>query len=381
MKLHEYQAKELLAQYGVISPLFFVASSTEAVAHLLEKHPMQRAVLKIQVHAGGRKKAGGVTIVSREKILEESKKLIGMKMVNAQTGEQGIIARKIMISEPLDFLHEYYLGIVIDRRTAAVSVIVSKEGGVDIEEAKQPPLIETIDETRGLHHFQLLRIAESFGWPHELFEQGCAFIHGCVKAFFALDAELLEINPLVLGKDNTFYALDAKMVIDDNALFRHPTLAHLEDLEQLPAPEREARINNLAYVALNGTIGCMVNGAGLAMATMDLIRVWGKEPANFLDVGGGASQEKVIEGLKILLRDSRVKAILVNIFGGIMDCLTIAEALVTVAKEMNIHLPIVVRMEGTNSDAARTLLQESKLPLIAAATLEEAAQKVVGEVS
>lgn len=376
MKLHEYQAKELLRQYGVASPPFFIASTIDQVKEILNTQNIAEAVLKIQVHAGGRKKAGGVHIVrGREGIVEAAKKLIGMKIINTQTGARGAIAHQLMITSIAIPVHEYYLAVTIDRKKARCVVIVSKEGGIDIEDSQQI-LVEPIGASRSLHHFQLLRIAQFLGWAETHFEAGWRVIAACVKSFFEFDAELIEINPLIIDHGKEFLALDAKMVIDDNALFRHPKFKSLDDLSQRAPLEARAYTQGLAYVELDGDIGCMVNGAGLAMATMDLIYLYGGKPANFLDVGGGASFEKIVEGLKIVLSDERLKAILINIFGGIMDCELIAKAFCGVASERKIEIPVVVRMEGNHADKARQILTDSRLPIIAAESLDEAAQTV-----
>ncbi len=386
MELHEYQAKKILKKYRIPFPEFFVVSSVKQAQEIVEKHALSEAVVKVQIHAGGRGKAGGIRIAKgKEEVVQACKDLIGMKIVNRQTGPQGCIARKVMISSLVSFTKEYYIAITIDRRKGAISFIASPEGGMEIEEvASRSPhllLVETIGIEKALRHFQLLRIAKFLKWPQEAYEQGFFIINQCLKLFFDSDAELFEINPLVWTDDKKLIALDTKMSVDDNAVFRHKEIKAFEDMRALSFPEAQARKQGLAYISLYGNIGCMVNGAGLAMATMDLIRHWGKEPANFLDVGGGATQEKVAEGLKILLKDKNVKAVLVNIFGGIMNCETIAQALCDVAKKVSIRIPIVVRMEGTNAEGAKKMLDASGLPLVTAHSLDEAASKIVAQVN
>ena len=386
MELHEFQAKEQLKKFGIEVPFFAVASTLEEASALIEKHSFNQAVVKIQVHAGGRGKAGGVKIgKSPKEIKEHVQALLGMRIVNAQTGPSGIIAKKVLLSELIQIAKEYYFAITIDRARGAVSVIVSPEGGMEIEElaSKSPEklLVETIGDTKKLYRFQLLRLIKFLQIPQGAEQSAMRFIGSCIRAFFELDAELLEINPLVLTEKGQLLALDAKLTIDDNALFRHKDLLLLADPSQISFEELEAKSHDLAYVSLNGNIGCMVNGAGLAMATMDLIRFWGGEPANFLDVGGGASEEKVAAGFSIVMNDPKVKAILVNIFGGIMNCETIASALIQIIKKTKLVHPLVVRMEGTNVESAKAMLAQSKLPIIAANSFDDAAQKVVAYAS
>jgi succinyl-CoA synthetase beta subunit len=375
MELHEYQAKNLLIQFGIPTPPFYVASSMTDVEEILETTGLQAAVVKVQVHAGGRGKAGGVKIGhNREEILAISKALLGMKIINNQTGENGLVAHSILITEPVNILQEYYLAVTIDRKTASISLIASKEGGINIETvASQDPqkiLIEKVEKQGPL----IDKAIAFFGWKKEQEQQGRRLLQGVLAAFLELDALLLEVNPLAWTKEEKLVALDTKLTIDDNALFRHPEIAVLYDPTQSIPQEVEAKTYDLAYVGLNGNIGCMVNGAGLAMATMDLIRLKGGCPANFLDVGGGATKEKIIAGFRILLSDKRVKAVLVNIFGGIMNCATIAEALEEV---FAIHgkIPVVVRMEGNNVEEARKIL--ASLDVVMAETFDQAAEMVV----
>lgn len=382
MQLHEYQAKELLMKHGIEIPPFFVASTLQEVEKIIKEKGLQEAVLKVQVHAGGRGKAGGVKIAKNpSEILEMAQKLLGMKIVNRQTGPQGIIARKILLSDPVDIGKEYYFAIVVDRKTASCSIIASQQGGIDIEHiaATSPEslLIEKVAKDEPVDALQWARLLNFLGWTGTQADEGKKIIEGCIQAFFEYDALLLEINPLVQTKKGKLIALDAKMTIDDNALFRQPLIAAMEDTSELSSQEIEAKTYELAYVGLQGTIGCMVNGAGLAMATMDLIRLKGGAPANFLDVGGGASHEKILSGFTILLSDPTVDAILVNIFGGIMNCKTIACALKEAVEQKGIKVPLVVRMEGTNAEEAKKVLSCPSLNIIAADTLDDAAEKVV----
>lgn len=382
MDLHEYQAKELVREFSIAFPPFFVATNLQEVEEIIAKQGLQEAVIKIQVHAGGRKKAGGVRIArSPSEILAISKELIGMKVVNAQTGPEGRIAHKILLTPLIHIAKEYYVGIAIDRKTASTSLIVSQEGGVDIESisATNPEkiLVEKIYKDQPLHHYQEERITSFLGWTNELRLEGLTIIDALKRVFFFYDAELLEINPLVKTVEGQLLALDTKLTVDDNALFRQPRVAAMYDPTQITPQEQEAKEYDLAYVGLSGNIGCMVNGAGLAMATMDLIRLKGGDPANFLDVGGGASEEKVTKGFEILLSDPHVKAILVNIFGGIMNCEIIARALKAIVEKRGVSIPIVLRMEGTNVTEAKEIIKNANLQIITADSLDEAAEKVV----
>jgi succinyl-CoA synthetase beta subunit len=384
MNTHEYQAKEILKRYHIPIPEFAVATHIEEVSALIKQLGLKEAVLKIQVHAGGRGKAGGVKFAKTpEEILKIAEQLIGMKMVNNQTGPEGVIAHKILISKPLDIKKEYYLGAVIDREKAEPILIASPEGGMEIEEvaAKHPDKVLKLPiELNGmLRGFRLVHLCKFMGWHGEIAKVGAQIAKGVAKAFIDTDASLLEINPLVEAKDGKLWALDAKLSIDDNALFRQKEIAAFYDRTQQSANEVAAKEYDLAYIALEGNIGCMVNGAGLAMATMDIIKYYGGKPANFLDVGGGASKEKVAAGFKIILSDPKVKAILVNIFGGIMNCATLAEGIIAAVNEMGIKAPLVVRMEGTNVEEGKKMLEQSKLPIITADGLAEAAEKVCKE--
>lgn len=382
MNLHEYQAKEVLKKFGVKMPAFGVASSPKEATQIAERLGLSKAVLKVQVHAGGRGKAGGVKFAkNREEVGEAAGKLIGMKMVNEQTGPLGVVARQVLIAPPVEIAKEYYAGVVIDRQRGAAMLILSPEGGMEIEEIarKHPDKILTlpIPLSGKLRSYQLLDAVEFMGWRGEVASSGRELLASLARAFVETDASLLEINPLVLTTDGELLALDAKLSLDDNALYRQEALAACYDPSQQSAGEVAAKECDLAYIALDGQIGCLVNGAGLAMATMDLIHHFGGAPANFLDVGGSATADKVAAAFRIILSDPKVKGILVNIFGGIMNCATIAEGIIAAAREQHIGVPIVVRLEGNNVDKARRQLEESKLPLLTATSLSEAAEKVV----
>ena len=382
MHLHEFQAKTLLCKYGVPIPDFALARNRQEVEEAIDVLHLKRAVLKVQVHAGGRGKAGGVKIAKTPlDILHLADQLIGMRIVNNQTGSEGAIARQILISPLIDYTQEFYVGAAIDRKKGRAMLIVSPEGGVEIEEVAATTPAKILSLPIGLdgkmRAYHLLRMAKFMGWQGGIAELGKQLLAAVAKTFVASDASLLEINPLVLTQNNQLLALDAKMSIDDNAFFRHPELEAFYDPTQLTHLEAQSKKYDLAYVALEGTIGCMVNGAGLAMATMDIIQHYGGQPANFLDVGGGASVDKVAEGFKILLSDPKVKAILVNIFGGIMDCGILAAGIITAARAEKVHVPLVVRMEGTNVEEGRRLLKEAQLNIILADTLSDAAQKAI----
>lgn len=381
MNIHEYQTKEILLSYGVTVPPFGVASSTSEVEALIKTMNLKEAVLKVQVHAGGRGKAGGVKFAKNpEEILSLAKVLIGMKMVNNQTGPEGVIAKKILISAPLTIEKEYYLGAAIDRELGQPVLIASREGGMDIEEVAEKfpeKILKLPIELSGeVRSFRLVRLMNFMGWKGEKAKEGTKMARAIAKAFIATDASILEINPLVEA-EGKLWALDAKLSVDDNALFRQPEIVACYDPSQQSKTEVEAKEFDLAYVSMDGNIGCMVNGAGLAMATMDLIYCYGGKPANFLDVGGGASKEKVAAGFRIILEDPQVQAILVNIFGGIMDCAILAEGIIAAAREYSISVPLIVRMEGTNVEEGKRLLKESKLAIVSADSLSDAAEKAV----
>lgn len=382
MNVHEYQAKEILRKYEIAIPDFGVASNDKEVEQVIQQLGLEEAVIKIQVHAGGRGKAGGVKFAKNPKQIRSiAKELIGMKMVNNQTGPQGVVAHQVLISRPVEIEKEYYLGAIIDRENARPILIASPEGGMEIEEIaeKNPEKILTIPiglDGR-IKHFHALRLTNFMGWKKDQAKLGRQLAQGVAKAFIETDASLLEINPLVTTPQGEILALDAKLSIDDNALFRQKEIATFYDPTQQSPSEVAARQYDLAYIALEGNIGCMVNGAGLAMATMDIIHLYGGKPANFLDVGGGASKEKVAEGFKIILSDPHVKAILVNIFGGIMNCAVLAEGIIAAARDFSIQVPLIVRMEGTNVEQGKKLLKESGLAIITADSLEDGAKKAV----
>lgn len=384
MNIHEYQAKEILMRYGIPIPDFGVASNQEEVQEVIDTLNLKEGIVKIQVHAGGRGKAGGVKFAkSPEEIKQVASKLIGMKLVNIQTGPDGVIAHQVMISRPADIEKEYYIGAIIDRERARPVLIASPEGGVEIEEiaAKTPEKILTvpIGLDGSLKSYHALRLTNFMGWKKEQAKLGKKIASGLAKAFIETDASLLEINPLVTTPSGEILALDAKLSVDDNALFRQREIAEMYDPTQSSPSEVAAKEFDLAYIALDGNIGCMVNGAGLAMATMDIIHFYGGHPANFLDVGGGASKEKVAEGFRIILADPKVKAILVNIFGGIMDCDVLAEGIIHAAHDFSIDVPLIVRMEGTNVEKGKQRLKESGLAITTADSLEDAAKKAVAK--
>lgn len=385
MNIHEYQAKQVLAKYGVAIPKFAVASNLEEAKKAVHDMGLKQAVVKIQVHAGGRGKAGGVKFAKTpEDIIEACKKLIGMKMVNNQTGADGVVAHKVIITAPVDIKKEYYLGAIIDREHAKPTLICSPEGGMDIEEVAHthPERILTVpfgfDGT--VRTYQLIEICKFMGWTGPLQAQGMKMVAALAKAFIQTDASLLEINPLVETVQGELWAVDAKLSIDDNALFRQKEIAAFYDPSQSHPNEVEAQKHNLAYIGLDGNIACLVNGAGLAMATMDIIKHYGGQPANFLDVGGSATTEVVTEAFRIILADPKVKAIFVNIFGGIMNCATVAEGIVAAAKQVHLKVPLVVRMEGNNVVNGRKILNESGLKITAADDLADGAKKVVAQV-
>lgn len=385
MNTHEYQAKEILKKYHIPMPAFGVASNMQNVHEIIKELGLTKAVIKIQVHAGGRGKGGGVKLAkNKEEILHFAKELIGMKLVNNQTGPMGVIAHKILISETVDIEKEFYLGAIIDREKAQAVLIASPEGGMDIEEvaAKYPEKILTLPILLygKIRSYHLVRLAKFMGWSGEMAKQGMKLAAGVAKAFVDTDASLLEINPLVLTKEGKLTAVDAKLSVDDNALFRQQEIERMYDSTQVSIYEAEANKHHLAYISLHGNIGCMVNGAGLAMATMDTIHYYGGKPANFLDVGGSATKEVVKEGCKIILSDTSVKAILVNIFGGIMDCAVIAEGVIAAVKELSIKVPLIVRLEGTNVENGKRLLKESKLAITSADGMDDAAQKAVAAI-
>lgn len=382
MNIHEFQTKEILQSYGIPVPPFAVVSSVEDARHTLEKFCLNEAVIKIQVHAGGRGKAGGVKIgKSRQEILDYTRQLLGMKLVNSQTGPEGVTAHQVLITELLTFRKEYYVGAVMDRQKGEGVLMISPEGGVEIEEiaAKHPEKIKKIPIGLNgkIRNYNLIELCKFMGWKGKTLEQGKMIFASIAKAFVETDASLLEINPLVETEEGTLWAVDAKLSVDDNALYRQAKIASFDDPTQRPLLEARAKKSDLAYIALEGQIGCMVNGAGLAMATMDIIKFYGGEPANFLDVGGGASEEKVSEGFKIILSDPKVKAILINIFGGIMNCVTLAAGVIAAAGEQKVKVPLIIRMEGTNVEKGKEMLSNSGLNIQLANGLDDAARRAV----
>lgn len=386
MNTHEYQAKEVLKKYGVPIPDFGVATKRHEVEGIIKDLKLKEGVVKIQVHAGGRGKAGGVKFGKNpEEILKIATQLLGMKMVNNQTGPQGVIAHKVIISRSIDIKKEFYLGAVVDREKAEAVLIASPEGGMEIEEIaeKHPEKILKIpiDSCGKVKSFHLFYLAKFMGWEGEAAKTGMHIAGAVAQAFIDKDASLLEINPLVEAQDGKIWALDAKLSIDENALYRQPEMAAYYDATQQSANEVAAKKYDLSYIALDGNIGCMVNGAGLAMATMDLIKYSGGKPANFLDVGGSATADKIAAGFKILVSDPHVKAVVVNIFGGIMNCATIAEGVLSASSELSIKIPLIVRLEGTNVEEGKKMLKKSGLKITTADSLQEAAKKVVEELN
>jgi succinyl-CoA synthetase beta subunit len=382
MNVHEFQAKQILAKYDLPIPDFGVASTADEAKKIVEDLGLTEGVVKIQVHAGGRGKAGGVKFgKSPEEIVTHAKNLIGMKMVNNQTGDEGVIAKKVMITRPVDIEKEYYIGAIVDREKGCGVLIASPEGGMEIEEIaeKTPEKILTlpIPTDGNLKRYHLINLANFMGWTGDTAKQGMRIGKALAKAFMDSDGSLLEINPLVRTPGGDLWVVDAKLGVDENALFRQKEIEQMYDPTQVPDNEATAMKYDLAYIDLQGNIGCMVNGAGLAMATMDTIHYYGGKPANFLDVGGSADKEKVATGLKIILSDPHVKAILVNIFGGIMSCATIAEGVCAAAKEIGIEVPLIVRLEGTNVDQGKEILAKSDLAIISAESLSDAAKKSV----
>lgn len=382
MNIHEYQAKNLMLKYGIPVPPFVVASTETEVQNAILELGLQEAVIKVQIHAGGRGKAGGVQFAkSPEEILRKSLELIGMKIVNNQTGPLGVVAHSVLISKPVSIKKEYYLAAMIDRSKGEPILIISADGGMGIEEVaeKSPEKILKVPfgfdgKVRGYHLLELLKFV---GWSGNLAKEGSALFKNIARAFIENDASLLEINPLCLTEEGKLVCVDAKLSIDDNALFRQAALAQWYDPSQSTPNEVMAKEYDLAYIGLDGEIGCLVNGAGLAMATMDIIQHYGGKPANFLDVGGGATQEEVAHGFKIILLDPKVKAIFVNIFGGIMDCGVLANGIVAASKMDEVKVPLIVRMEGTNVEIGKKVLKESGLNIVTAETMAEGAIKAV----
>ncbi|MCX8101169.1 MAG: ADP-forming succinate--CoA ligase subunit beta [Geminicoccaceae bacterium] len=385
MNIHEYQAKALLREYGVATLDGRVAYTPEEAEQVARELPGPVWVVKAQIHAGGRGKGGGVKLArSIEEVRQLADRMLGMTLVTHQTGPQGRVVKRIYVEQGCRIARELYLGAVLDRATARVTLMASTEGGVEIEEVARthPEKIVkvAIDPVTGLQPFHGRKLAFGLGLRGKEVHKAVAFTRGLYACFVERDASLIEINPLVVTAEGELVALDAKMNFDANALFRQPRIVELRDLDEEDPHEIEASRHELNYVKLDGNIGCMVNGAGLAMATMDIIKLYGGAPANFLDVGGGASKERVTAAFKLLLADPNVEAVLVNIFGGIMRCDVIAEGVVAAAREVNLNVPLVVRLEGTNVELGKRILAESGLSIIPADDLADAAQKVVAAV-
>jgi len=383
MKIHEYQGKELLKKFGVAVPRGIVARTPDEAERAAKELATGVVVVKAQIHAGGRGKGGGVKLAkSPEEAGAIAKQMLGMKLVTHQTGPEGREVRVLLIEEGLPIDKEFYLGIVLDRASGRPVFMASSAGGMDIEEvaAKTPEKImkETIDPAVGFRSFQARKLAFGLGLSAELINQAVKFMQALYSAYEQMDGSLVEINPFLLTKDSRLIALDAKINFDDNALFRHKDFLELRDLNEEEPLEIEASKFDLNYIKLDGNIACMVNGAGLAMATMDIIKLAGGEPANFLDVGGGASQERVEAAFRILLADENVKAVLINIFGGIVRCDMVARGVVEAAKNLGIQVPVVVRLEGTNVEEGQRVIRESGLNFTVAKGMQDAAEKVVG---
>ncbi len=381
MKIHEYQAKEILKKFNVEVPKGKVAFTPEEAVEAAKEIGGEVWVIKAQIHAGGRGKGGGVKLAkSLDEVYEIAKQMIGMRLVTHQTGPEGKIVQRVLVEEGMNIEKELYVGITLDRSSSKNVVMVSTEGGVEIEkvaaETPEKILKEYVEPSIGLQQFQARKLAFGLGLEGDKFKNAVKFLMGLYKAYEETDASLAEINPLVVTKEGRVLALDAKMNFDDNALYRHPEIVELRDLNEEAPLEIEASKYNLNYIKLDGNVGCMVNGAGLAMATMDIIKLAGGEPANFLDVGGGASAETVENGFKIILSDPNVKAILINIFGGIVRCDRVAQGVIEASKKVNVNVPIVIRLEGTNAKEAAELLNNSGLNFLVATSLKEAAEKV-----
>ncbi|MFD1705867.1 ADP-forming succinate--CoA ligase subunit beta [Siminovitchia sediminis] len=382
MNIHEYQGKEILRKYGVSVPNGKVAFTVDEAVEAAKELGTDVTVVKAQIHAGGRGKAGGVKVAKNlDEVRTYAEEILGKTLVTHQTGPEGKEVKRLLIEEGCDIKKEYYVGLVVDRSTDRVVMMASEEGGTEIEEVaeKTPEKIfkEVIDPLVGLTGFQARRLAFNINIPNELVGKAAKFMMGLYKTFEDNDCSIAEINPLVVTGDGNVLALDAKLNFDDNALYRHKDILEYRDLDEEDPKEIEASKYDLSYIALDGNIGCMVNGAGLAMSTMDIIKYYGGEPANFLDVGGGATAEKVTEAFKIILSDDAVKGIFVNIFGGIMKCDVIASGVVEAVKQVGLEVPLVVRLEGTNVDKGKEILQQSGLNITAADSMADGAQKIV----
>ena len=382
MKIHEYQGKEILRQFGVPTPRGNACFSVDEAVATAQQLGGSTWVVKAQIHAGGRGKGGGVKVAkSIEDVRNAAQQILGMHLVTHQTGKDGQVVHRLLIEEGAQIAKEFYLGMVIDRSKQRVALLASSEGGMEIEQvaARSPEKIHTvrIDPVAGLNAEDAAQAAQVIGIPASATSDAVTVLQGLYRAFVEKDAMLAEINPLVLTADGRVLALDAKFNFDSNALYRHPEIVAMRDLDEEDPAEVEASKFDLSYISLDGDIGCLVNGAGLAMATMDIIKLYGGSPANFLDVGGGADKEKVTEAFKLMLRNPNLKAILVNIFGGIMKCDVIAEGVVAAAREVHLGVPLVVRLEGTNVERGKKILAESGLPIISGNDMADAAQKAV----
>lgn len=382
MNIHEYQGKEILRKYGVAVPNGKVAFTVEEAVEAAKELGTQVCVVKAQIHAGGRGKAGGVKVAKNlDEVRTYASEILGKTLITHQTGPEGKEVKRLLIEEGCDIKKEYYIGLVLDRVTSRVVLMASEEGGTEIEEVaeKTPEKIfkEVIDPVVGLTGYQARRIAFNINIPKELVNKAVKFMMGLYQAFVEKDCSIAEINPLVVTGDGNVMALDAKLNFDSNALYRQKDVLEYRDLDEEDAKEIEASKYDLSYISLDGNIGCMVNGAGLAMATMDIVKHYGGDPANFLDVGGGATAEKVTEAFKIILSDKNVKGIFVNIFGGIMKCDVIATGVVEAAKQVGLNVPLVVRLEGTNVELGKKILAESDINIIAAESMADGAQKIV----
>ncbi len=382
MNIHEHQAKEILNKFGVKIPNGFVIFSLSEIEEKFKKLKTKKVVLKAQIHAGGRGKAGGIKIVNgTEELKKEAQFLYGKKLVTPQTGPEGKVVKRLYIEETLNISKEFYLSCLIDRSSAKIAFISSSEGGMDIEKISKesPEKIVTVKlgSSRSIKDEEIKKIINPFNLSEKTKHKASELVKSIYRLLIEKDASLIEINPLVLTKDEDLFCLDAKINFDDNALYRHEDIQLLKDPNEIDPIELEASKHELSYIKLDGNIGCMVNGAGLAMATLDIIKLYGSEPANFLDVGGGASKEKVSAAFKIILSDKNVKGILINIFGGIMRCDVLAQGVVDAAKEVNLSIPLVVRLAGTNVKLGNEILKKSNLKIISANNLSEAAKKIV----
>ncbi len=382
MNIHEHQAKEILKEFGVSVPYGVVIFDTNEIKNKVKKFQSNNFVLKAQIHAGGRGKAGGIKLVKNiEELKKESEKMLGKELKTHQTGKDGKKVKRLYIEETCNIAKEFYLSCLVDRRSSKIAFISSAEGGMDIEQiAKNSPekiITIKINISKSVNKENMKKIIKPFNLSEKLEKKAFDLIQSIYQIMIEKDAGLIEINPLIVTKDDNLLCLDAKINFDDNALYKHPEILSLRDLNEEDPIETEASKHGLSYIKLNGKIGCMVNGAGLAMATMDIIKLYGSEPANFLDVGGGASQEKVSAAFKIILSDKNVKGILINIFGGIMRCDVLAQGVVEAAKETNLSVPLVVRLAGTNVELGKEILKKSNLKIISANNLSDAAKKIV----